>query len=211
MSGIENYIGFVVTGIILNITPGADTIYIITRSISEGRKAGFYSVLGIITGALCHTLLTAFGLSIILTKSIIAFTIIKWIGAAYLIFLGIQYFLNKEKLQFNTSEQRESVNYKKVFKQGFLTNLLNPKVAFFYLSLLPQFINPHNSNSPIPFILLGLTFITTGTIWCLFLVYSASTISRTLRKNDTIKLYLQKITGLIFIGLGIKLLLSKLN
>lgn len=207
MNGIENYMGFVIAGIILNITPGADTIYIITRSVSQGRKAGIYSVLGIGTGALSHTLLAAFGLSIILMKSVLIFNIVKYIGVAYLIYLGIRMFLAKSPLFENGIEKFEKPDLKKIYRQGFMTNLLNPKIALFYLSLMPQFIKPEYANGPVPFLILGFSFITTGTIWCLFLAYSAASMTKLLRKNDKIGKIMQKISGGIFILLGFNILL----
>ncbi len=211
MNGIENYFGFLLAGIILNITPGADTIYIITRSVAQGRKAGIYSVLGIGTGALCHTLFAAFGLSVILMQSALLFQIVKYAGAAYLIFLGIKIIRDKSNLFANPKFQQENVNPVKIYKQGFLTNLLNPKVAIFYLSLMPQFIKPAYVNGPLPFLILGFTFITTGTIWCVFLAYSSSFMTKTLRENARLSKIMQKISGFIFVTLGLQLLFNKIN
>jgi RhtB (resistance to homoserine/threonine) family protein len=211
MNGIENYIGFVIAGLILNLTPGADTIYIITRSVAQGCKAGIYSVLGIGTGAICHTLFAAFGLSLILMKSVLIFSIIKYLGVAYLIYLGIKMILDKSSIFENESMKFENVDLIKIYRQGFLTNLLNPKVAIFFLSLMPQFIKPEYVNGPIPFVILGLTFITTGTIWCLFLAYSASSMTKILRKNNKIGRIMQKLSGGIFIALGLQLLLKRSN
>ncbi len=209
MFGIENYLGFIAAGIILNLTPGADTMYILTRSISQGRKAGIYSVLGISTGCLIHTILASFGLSIILAKSATAFAIVKYAGVVYLVYLGIKMILHKKNSFENNSSQIERIDLKKVYKQGVLTNVLNPKIALFFLAFLPQFINPNYASGFLPFMILGFTFMTTGTLWCLFLAYAASFITKTLRKNDKIGLVLQKISGLIFIGLGIRLLMQK--
>lgn len=205
MYGIENYLGFLLSGIILNITPGSDTIYILTRSISQGRRAGIYSVLGITTGGLVHTFLAAFGLSIILAKSIIAFNIIKYAGAIYLVYLGIKMLTVKNIPLDNNSINIKKNDLFKIYRQGLLTNLLNPKVALFFLSLLPQFINPHHSEGSLPFLILGFTFMTTGTLWCFLLVYLASFISKTLRNNDKIGRIMQKLNGLIFIIMGVKI------
>ncbi|OIP54240.1 MAG: homoserine lactone transporter [Fibrobacteres bacterium CG2_30_45_31] len=205
MYGIENYFGFIIAGLFLNIVPGVDTVYILTRSMTQGRRAGFYSVFGIITGALIHTTLAALGLSIILAKSIIAFNIIKTIGIAYLVYLGIKMLIEKNNLFDNNAQQIGKPDLLKIYRQGLLTDLLNPKVALFFLSLLPQFINPHYTNGPIPFLILGLTFTTTGTIWCLFLAHSASYVTKTLRNNEKIGKWMQKISGIVFIGLGISL------
>ena len=117
--------------------------------------------------------------------------------------------IDRSNLFDNKTQKIENENLFKIYRQGLLTNLFNRKVALFFLSFLPQFINPHFTNGPIPFLILGLTFMTTGTLWCLFLAYSASFISKTLRDNDRIGKILQKISGIIFIGLGLKILINK--
>jgi RhtB (resistance to homoserine/threonine) family protein len=209
MSGIENYLGFIIAGIIMNLTPGADTIYIITRSIAQGKKAGIYSVLGIGSGAIIHIILAGFGLSVILAKSILLFNIIKWIGASYLIYLGVRMLLDKSKLFADKKTEFEKTDLWKIYQQGFFTNLLNPKVAIFFLSLLPQFIKHEYVDSSIPFLILGLTFLTTGTIWGLFVAYSASFMTDTFRNNNRIGEILKKVSGFIFIGLGLQLLIKR--
>ena len=209
MFGIENYVGFIMAGILLNLTPGADTMYILTRSISQGTRAGVYSVLGISTGALIHTIIASLGLSIILAKSPIAFSIVKCIGVGYLVYLGIRMIIERNNLFDNKNQKMEKNDLLKIYQQGLLTNLFNPKMALFFLSFLPQFINLHYTTGPIPFLILGFTFMTTGTLWCFFLAYSASLISQTLRNNDRIGKIMQKISGLIFIGLGLKILANK--
>lgn len=209
MDGIENYLGFILAGIILNLTPGVDSIFIITRSVAQGRKAGVYSVFGIITGAICHTIFAAYGLSILLMKSAVVFEGVKWAGAFYLIYLGIRMFVDKSNPLGSSFESSETLNKRKIFRQGFFSNLLNPKVGLFFLSIMPQFIKPEYANGPIPFLILGFTFITTGTLWCLFLAYSASFMTQTLRKNERVGLKLQKLSGIIFVGLGLQILLKK--
>lgn len=209
MNGIENYLGFIIAGLIMNITPGADTIYIITRSIAQGKKAGIYSVLGISSGAVVHILLVGFGLSVILAKSILLFNSIKWIGAGYLMYLGVRMLLDKKDLFANDDSNFNKTDYLKIYRQGFFTNVLNPKVAIFFLSLLPQFIKPEFVNSSLPFLILGLTFLLTGTIWCLILAYSASFMTDTLRSNERIGGVMKKISGFIFIGLGLQLLIKR--
>lgn len=163
MNGIENYIEFIIYAIVMNLTPGADTIYI-TKSIAQGKKSGVYSVLGIGTGALVHIAIATFGLSIILMKSILLFTIIKWAGTTYLIYLGIKMFIDKAYLFNNEDISFEKVNLLKIYHQGLFTNLLNPKVAVFFISLLPQFITPEYVNNAPPFLILGGPFLLTGTI-----------------------------------------------
>jgi RhtB (resistance to homoserine/threonine) family protein len=209
MFGIENYLVFIVSGIILNITPGNDTIYILSRSIAQGRKAGVISVLGIGTGALAHTIMASLGLSVILSKSILLFDVIKYIGVIYLVYIGIKTIISKNNPFNNQTNIESSIDYKQIYKQGFLTNLFNPKVALFFLSFLPQFINPNINNTPIPFLILGVTFLITGTIWCLFLAYASSSLSKILRENDKFSTITHKLCGMIFIGLGLKLAFEK--
>ncbi|WP_244543017.1 LysE family translocator [Aquimarina amphilecti] len=193
----------------MNLTPGADTMYILGRSIAQGKKAGILSVLGISTGAIFHIIFATLGLSIILAKSAAAFEIIKYLGAAYLIFLGLKAIFKKTDEKFELRNQNEIVNYKKIYFSGVLTNILNPKVALFFLAFLPQFIDPNYVQSSLPFLILGITFLLTGTIWCLILALFASKLSDRIRKNYKIKIWLDKITGGIFVALGIKLALMK--
>jgi len=209
MFGIENYLGFIFAGIILNLTPGADSIYIMTRSIAQGKKAGIYSVLGVSSGGLIHTIFTSIGLSIILAKSATAFMIVKYLGVGYLIYLGIKMIVEKSNLFESNSQKFDKLNLWKIYRQGLITNVLNPKVAIFFLAFLPQFIDTNNTNGAVPFLILGLTFMMTGTLWCLFLAYTSSSITKTLRNNDRIGKIMQKISGFIFVGLGLKLFLSK--
>ncbi|PQZ52815.1 homoserine lactone transporter [Bacillus sp. MYb209] len=206
MYGIINYEVFLLTGILLNLIPGADTMYIVERSISQGRKAGVYSVFGIITGSLVHTLLVAFGLSIILTKSIVLFNTIKVIGVIYLVYLGIKMILDKTNVAFQASSNK--LNIKKIYLQGLLTSLTNPKVSLFFIAFLPQFIDT-KASGPMPFIILGLTFTVTGLLWCLFVAYFSSYVTKKLRGNQKVGMILNKVTGMIFIGMGLKLLQTK--
>ena len=209
MLGIENYIGFLVAGIILNITPGADTMYIITRSIAQGKKAGYYSVFGITTGGLIHTLFASLGLSIVLAKSATAFMIVKYTGVAYLLYLGIKMITEKQNIFDSNNSNIEPASLKKIYGQGVFTNVLNPKVALFFLSFLPQFVNHETVTGPLPFLILGITFMTTGTLWCLFIAYASSAITSTLRDNRKIAGIMQKVSGAVFIALGIKLLTDR--
>ncbi|MEH7348490.1 LysE family translocator [Gottfriedia acidiceleris] len=207
MYGINHFEVFLLTGILLNLIPGADTMYIVGRSISQGRKAGVSSVLGIITGSLIHTLFVAFGLSIILIKSVFLFNGIKILGVMYLVYLGIRMLLDKSNTAFQATEV-DKLNIRKVYVQGILTSLTNPKVSLFFLSFLPQFIDT-NASGPIPFLILGLTFTFTGLLWCLFVAFFSSYFTKKLRGNRKIGMVLNKITGIIFIGMGIKLLQTK--
>lgn len=208
MFGIENYAGFVAAAIILNLTPGADTLYILTRSIAQGSRAGLMSVAGIMSGCVVHVLAAAFGLSLILSTSAVAFFLVKWAGALYLIFLGIKA-LTSTTPAFEARVSRFThKDLITIYKQGVITNVLNPKVALFFLSFLPQFINPANARGPLPFLLLGGTFLFTGTIWCLILTRAATRMTLTFRENARIGRWMQKLSGIIFIVFGLKLALD---
>lgn len=216
MFGIENYLGFILAAILLNLTPGTDSLYIITRSISQGQKAGLYSVLGITSGSLIHTLLASLGLSVLLTSSPMAFMIVKYIGAAYLCYLGLKMLLSKPSnaIADNLSKDKVTSNQHKVdnwqiYKQGVLTNLFNPKVALFFIAFFPQFIDANYAYGMVSFLILGLTFASTGLIWCSCLALLAARFSKKLRENPSVETILNKISGVVFIGLGIKLLTEK--
>ena len=216
MFGIENYLGFVLAAILLNLTPGTDTMYIITRSVSHGSAAGFYSVLGIISGILVHTVFAALGLSIILINSPLAFTVVKYIGASYLCYLGIKMLMSKQPSllanhlpKSSPSAPANSIAHWQIYKQGVLTNVFNPKVALFFLAFFPQFIDPSYAHSALSFLILGLSFALTGFVWCSCLALLASKFSANLRKNPAIEVLLNKISGVVFIGLGVKLLTEK--
>lgn len=205
MFGIENYTGFIIAAIILNLTPGVDTLYVLTRSVSQGRRAGVVSVAGIITGCVIHVLCAAFGLSLILSTSASAFTLIKWAGAGYLIFMGVKTLMNKQAAFETAGNKFQARDLRKIYRQGVITNVLNPKVALFFLSFLPQFINPQAVTGPLPFLILGGTFLVTSSIWLMILTGTAALMTDTLRNNQQIGLILQKISGVVFIGFGLKL------
>lgn len=208
MTGIINYETFLLTGFLLNVTPGNDTIFILSRSMAQGKKAGIMSVLGIATGSLIHTTLAAFGLSIIIAKSLLVFNIIKYAGAAYLFYVGYKMLTDKSQLNTDTLVSQNLINLKKIYREGVLTNVLNPKVALFFISFLPQFIDPHATNTIIPFIKLGVTFTITGTIWCLILANCASLIFLKLKQNKRLSNYVNKTCGGVLIALGIKIALT---
>ena len=207
MIGITSFGLFLLTAFLMNITPGTDTVYSVNRSVSQGRKVGIYSVLGISTGALVHTFMAAIGLSVIITTSVVLFTLIKLIGAGYLIYLGVRMLMQKSS-NFQLANTK-NMSIKKIYIQGLLTNVTNPKVALFFISFLPQFISGDNTYGPLPFIILGLSFVLTSTAWCLLVSIFASFTTKKLRNNPKVELILNKITGVIFIGLGIKLFRTK--
>ena len=204
MTGIIHFETFLLTGILLNITPGNDTVFILSKSIGQGKKAGIVSALGIGTGSFIHTVLAALGLSLIIAKSMLLFNIIKYTGAAYIIYIGLKMLLDKNQLNTDFTHTNEKINYRTIYRDAIITNVLNPKVALFFIAFLPQFIEPGFSKTVWPFLLLGITFITTGTIWCLILAIFAAAIFRKLQQRKTVSDYIHKICGIALIALGIK-------
>ena len=198
---------FLIAGITLNLFPGPDTLYIVGRSVSQGRYAGFLSVLGISSGSLVHTTAVAFGLSAILVASSLAFSLVKWAGAAYLVYLGIQMLTNRGSAIQECADTGEMAkpDLWTIYRQGLMTNLLNPKVAMFFMAFLPQFVTRDHASSPWPFLFLGSVFISTGTLWCLVVAAMAATVSKGLRSRDRSLQLARRITGLVFVGLGIRL------
>mgnify|MGYP006364875655 FL=1 len=140
MPEINNIILFVLAGLTLNITPGPDMMFVITRSVTESTRSGVISSLGIAAGSIFHTLAVALGLSALLMAVPAAYEVIKYTGAAYLVYLGLKMLLGKQSLKLN--DDKKPVKMHSVFLQAMVTNILNPKVALFFLAFLPQFVNP---------------------------------------------------------------------
>jgi threonine/homoserine/homoserine lactone efflux protein len=207
MFGIHNFTLFLTTGILLNLMPGPDTAYIIGRSIAQGRRAGIASAFGISLGSVCHTIAAALGLSAFLAASALAFTAVKLIGGVYLIYLGVRMILSRAR-ELHVPSHFRSRETTAAFRQGIITNLLNPKVALFFLAFLPQFIDPASPMKIPAFIALGLTFVTTGTIWCLILAWFASAFSERLRGSRTVANILNRTVGSLFVFLGLRLATS---
>lgn len=209
MLGTENLPLYIISCILLNLTPGQDTMYIVGRSMAQGRKAGMFSVLGIMSGILIHTLLAAFGLSAVLATSALAFRVVKYAGAVYLIWIGIGYLRSRAPAVDQAPGRcHVGVNPWTVYRQGVLTNLLNPKVSLFFLSFLPQFVAPQTEFIFVPFMVLGLILFTTGSLWCTVLVYGSAWLTVRLRSRAPVGNALYKLTGALFIGLGVKLAFS---
>jgi len=202
--GIQHFALFLTAGILLNLTPGPDTAFILGRTVTDGRRAGIASALGISVGSILHTFAAALGLSAFLATSAWAFTAVKWMGACYLIFLGVKTCLQK-RVDFSTRDQSRPSHSRAAFRQGILTNVLNPKVALFFLAFLPQFIDTSATAKVPAFLILGFTFVTTGTVWCLILAWFAGGISERLRRNERFAAWMNRTVGALFVALGIRL------
>lgn len=205
MIGIENFFLFLSAGLLLNVTPGPDMLYVATRSASQGRKAGVVSSLAISAGGVFHTSAAALGLSALLRHSAAVFTFVKFAGAGYLIFLGVKTILNRSaEIESGRASMRPLTG---VFRQGLIISTLNPKVALFFLSFLPQFADPQSSYFTLQIFFLGGVFITTGTIVnCLVALFSGSA-GTWFRKKKTRSIG-SWFSGLVYTALGAGLCFS---
>jgi threonine/homoserine/homoserine lactone efflux protein len=202
--GTQNLPLFIASGLLLNLIPGPDTLYIVGRSISQGRKAGVVSVLGISSGCVVHTIAAAFGLSAIMAASASAFAVVKCAGAAYLAYLGVRLFLDRT-VAATTTRGFSAQELGAIYRQGVLTNVLNPKVALFFLSFLPQFVDPASHMKVVAFLFLGGVFIFNAMIYCSLVAWFASAISSRLRDDSSASSLMKRATGALFVVLGLKL------
>jgi threonine/homoserine/homoserine lactone efflux protein len=193
---------FLAAGLALNITPGPDMLYVAARGASEGRSAGIASALGIGVGTLVHIALVAGGLAAVLETVPVAYVVIRIAGAAYLVYLGIRAIRTK---QASTLRTLEPASLWIIFRQGVITNVLNPKVALFFLAFLPQFVDPARGNPALQVVLLGLLFDTTGTIVNLLVAIFSSRAASRLSRPGRGSTIMQRVTGSVFIALGLRL------
>lgn len=208
MYGIENLPAFILAATVVVISPGVDTIMVLTRSISNGKTAGFYSAIGVCIGLLVHTSAATFGLSVILAKSAFAYSLIKYLGAAYLLYLGYKSITAKTQQNETPVSAKPAGNFK-MFYTAFLSDVLNPKIAIFFLAFLPQFINTSAVNSSMPYFLLGLIILFITFIWCNLLVVLGSKAATFFNKNKRAESIMNKTSGIVFILLGLKVALTK--
>lgn len=204
MLGIIGYGGFVASAAALCLTPGIDTVYILTRTVSGGRREGLASAFGINAGLVVHTILVAAGLSLVLAASPVAFNVIKVAGAAYLAVMGVRSILSggsSFSVGEGSDEPAGSSNLR-VFAQGVLTNVLNPKIILFFLALLPQFVATPNNFGPVPFLALGLTYVALSTLWTVVIVLVAAPFSRLLTRSLRAGRVTSVVSGVVYIALG---------
>ena len=207
MFHIQNLYLFFIASLLLNLTPGNDMIYVASRSVTQGVKAGIISALGIFFGCFVHILAAVLGLSLILAKSVVAFEVIKFIGAGYLIYLGIKALITKA--DFDKQDRKlPHLNKWKLLKQGMITNALNPKVALFFLSFLPQFIQAGSSLYKMQLLFLGVWFAVQGTFVLIMVALLLGRAKNFLKNNRRFWKIQERITGVVLIGLGIKVAFS---
>ena len=212
---IDQLLLFVAAGLLLNLTPGPDVLYIVSNALRAGARAGMVAALGITAGCFVHIFAAAVGVSALMAASATAFTVLKWLGTAYLVYVGLRLLFasNQSAMKIEANEAYLTgatgpKRLKTTFLRGFWTNALNPKVALFFLAFLPQFIAPGVVNKPLAFLLLGLLFSFNGLWvnigWALaaaWLAGRATLVQRSMR-------WLDRIAGVLFISFGIKLALT---
>lgn len=192
---------YIVASFALLITPGPAVLYIVARSIDQGRQAGLMSVLGVHVGTLFHLSAAVLGLSAILTSSALAFSVVKYAGAAYLIYVGIRRMLTRDEPVEATKNEPSSL--RRIFSQGVVVNLLNPKTALFFLAFLPQFTSPSRGALAPQLLLLGVIFVAIGIVTDSSYALLAGTFGRALRQNQGFARVQRYLVGAVFIGLGI--------
>ncbi len=192
--------------VLVCIVPGPDMLYIISRSTGQGRSAGVVSCLGIATGGLLQTTAVALGISGVFLVVPIAYDIIKYVGAAYLVYLGIRFILSREEMQASLRDGK--VDFRKAFFQGSLTTLLNPKVALFYVAFLPQFVDPTRGHVPLQLLILGLLFNITSLAVDTSVALLASLLGTRLKRRLRAAKLIHLLAGSVLVGLGVRLVFS---
>lgn len=200
---------FIAAGLVLNLTPGPDVFYILAHALRSGARAGIVAAAGITAGCFVHIFAAAIGVSALLATSAMAFTVLKWVGAAYLMVVGLRMLLSRQGGALPSGVPGvAAVPLGRIFTQGFLTNALNPKVALFFLAFVPQFIAPDVENKGLAFLLLGLLFNFNGfwvnAGWALLAAWTARRVGAVQRGLH----WLERAAGALFIGFGLKLALS---
>jgi threonine/homoserine/homoserine lactone efflux protein len=210
MFGIHEIWLFIISGLLLNITPGPDTAYIVGRSIQLGWRGGVVAVLGIEVGCTLHVLAAAVGLSALLAASSMAFMLVKWAGAVYLCFIGVKMLLARAPMPAATAANKsDAISMRQVFVQGALSNALNPKVALFFLAFLPQFVASDSPHKAAAFALLGLIFMFNGTLWCLGVALFTARAAGRIRKSGRILAWINRGLGGLFCYLGVRVAMTE--
>ena len=201
---INDFWMFALATLLMNLTPGNDVLYIVSRSTEQGVKAGVLSAMGIACGCLVHVTAAAAGLSTIIASSVMAFDIIRYVGAAYLLYLGMRTLFNRKKTACLPMERPVQASYSRLFWQGALTNILNPKVALFFLAFLPQFVDIRGLHVWESILLLGMWFNISGTVVNSLYAILFGRIGEFLRQSPRWLKVQERVTGVVLIALGLK-------
>jgi threonine/homoserine/homoserine lactone efflux protein len=198
---------FIAASLAVIVAPGPDNIYVLARGVAQGRNVALASAWGMCSGLLFHTMLAALGLSAILARSAAAFSVVKYAGAAYLIYLGFKALLSKEELAF-AGEEAPRVRLRSFFLRGLTMNLLNPKVAVFFLAFLPQFASPEADGAILRLLALGLLFTLLSVFVFSAIAVFSGILGNRLSKTPRLVGALRWITGCVLVSLGVRLALS---
>jgi threonine/homoserine/homoserine lactone efflux protein len=210
MLSIHDFWIFLVSGLLLNIAPGPDSAYVVARSVQLGWRGGVAATFGISTGCLTHVVAAAIGLSALLMASATAFLVVKWIGAAYLCYVGLTMFFARSRPPDDAMPREgNAVTLSRVFWQGALTNVLNPKVALFFLAFLPQFVDGGAPHKAFAFLVLGLIFIFNGTLWCLSIAVVAARAAGQVKSSGRTMDVINRGLGALFVYLGARIALAQ--
>ena len=210
MLSLETLLLFMGASALLALAPGPDVIFVITQGITKGTKAAIATTFGLTTGVLVHTTAAALGISVIFQTSAIAFDIVKYLGAAYLFYLAYQAFKHRDDLiVINKTGEKKGESIKKLYIKGFFMNVLNPKVAIFFLAFLPQFVDASRGSIPLQMIQLGLCFMLVTLIIFSLSGILANKASQTLMQKPTFAKTVNTLSSIVFISLGLKLALSE--
>jgi len=201
MFGLPNLSIFLLAALILLITPGPAVLYIVARSLDQGRLAGFVSVLSIEVGNLVHVFAATLGLSAILVSSATAFSVVKYLGAAYLVYLGVQRILTRDASQQSTTFQRQRLV--QIFRQGVLVAILNPKTALFFFAFLPQFVDSSNGSITLQLLILGCLFVLMAMVTDSLYALLAGTVGQWLKSSRSFMQLERYLAGTVYIGLGV--------
>ena len=205
---IVHWTTFFSAAVLLNLSPGPDMAFILGQTASNGRQGGFAAMFGVWSGAFIHVVMAAIGLSAILATSAIAFSCVKWIGAAYLVWLGIRALISRES-SFLANGNSKKTNMRSIYRQGVLVASLNPKVAIFFLAFLPQFVVEGAGSVNAQLFLHGSLIIAVAALIEPPLVLAGSRLISSLKSNRRIGLWMDRSLGALFITLGIRLALSE--
>jgi threonine/homoserine/homoserine lactone efflux protein len=205
MFDTATFLAFLTASIAIVLAPGPAQTLTIARSISSGKEAGMMTAVGLNVGTIIHALVAALGLSAVLATSAVAFAVVKYIGAAYLIYLGIKAFHSKE--QEAAQAAPPEANLRQTFTKAVVTGLLNPKVALFFLAFLPQFVDPQRGSAFPQFLVLGIILAVIDMVYESILALAAGALSGWLVNNPKAAVWRQRIMGIVLIGLGIRLAL----
>lgn len=207
MIELTNLYMFIIASFLLCLAPGPDNIYVLTQGMTKSKKAAIVTTLGLCTGIIIHTSAAAFGISVIFKTSELAFNIVKYLGAAYLLYIAFQAFKYRNE-PLDLSSKKGKVELKKLYVKGFFMNVLNPKVSIFFLAFLPQFVSVENGNVPLQMILLGVIFMLLTIIVFSSIGIAGNMLSQKLLNNPSITKYMNIITSFVLGSLAIKLALT---